>query len=102
MGDSRNGHTPLPWTIECTGDSFCIVNRDHDGDDWEVCEAYSKENAEFILRACSEHGELLDALRNMVGMFDTPVVRLKFDSEYHRLACESARAAIAKAEGQVN
>jgi hypothetical protein len=44
--------------------------------------------------------ELLDALRNMVGMFDTPVVRRHYNSDFHREACESARCAIAKAEGR--
>lgn len=92
-------HTPLPWTIETGGtDTFSLINREFEGDEWDIGEIYSQGNAEFILRACSVHEEMLDALKNMVGMFDTPVVRRQFNSDYHREACESARAAIAKAE----
>lgn len=91
-------HTPLPWAIEQCGDSYSIVNRDFDSDEWDIGEIYAQGNAEFVVRVCGAHDELLDALRNMVGMFDTPVVRRHYNSDFHREACESARAAIAKAE----
>ena len=44
--------------------------------------------------------DMLAALQNMVGMYDTPVARRKIDSDFHREACQSARDAIAKATGK--
>ena len=41
--------------------------------------------------------EMLAALQNMAGMYDTPVSRLRIDSDFHREACQTARDAIAKA-----
>ena len=49
---------------------------------------------EEIRRLVMERNALKEALENMVGMFDTPVVRMKFNSEFHILACESAREAL--------
>ena len=49
------------------------------------------------MNATSPASEVIDALQNMLGMFDTPVVRRVFNSEFHQLACESARNAVIKA-----
>lgn len=43
--------------------------------------------------------ELLEALQNMIGAFDNPVVRRKLPSDFNSEAIQSARAAIAKALG---
>jgi len=49
------------------------------------------------MNATSPASEAIEALQNMLGMFDTPVVRRVFNSEFHQLACKSARNAVIKA-----
>lgn len=44
--------------------------------------------------------ELLEALQNMIGAFDNPIVRRKLPSDFNSEAIQSARAAIAKALGE--
>ena len=56
----------------------------------------SRAIAEFIVRACNSFDGMVEALQNMLGMFDTPVVRMHFNTEYHREACKSARDALLK------
>jgi hypothetical protein len=44
----------------------------------------------------AKESAMVAALENMLGMFDTPVVRRRFNSEYHLEACASARAALGR------
>lgn len=44
--------------------------------------------------------DLLEALQNMIGAFDNPIVRRKLPSDFNKEAIESARAAISKALGE--
>jgi hypothetical protein len=86
-------HALLPWTST-------------DNDVWDsngvrICTSHGPRsdeekiaNAEFIALACNAHDELLAALEDMLhrfGHLDTDAGK--------REACESARAAIALAEG---
>jgi hypothetical protein len=47
--------TPGPWKLDEDWDESggtCIVNREHDGVDWDICHVYStKANAELIIDA---------------------------------------------------
>jgi hypothetical protein len=92
-----SGHTPGPWVIE--GDVAAlpddigvgIVNRKHDGDDWDVAMVHSSAaNARLIAAA----PDLLAALKLIV----------EADGEKSLAqivaAMPDARAAIAKAEGK--
>ena len=57
--------TPGPWSIEPTwaercGGSVAIANRDHMGEDWDVCSVHSTEaNAALIAAAVNALPELL-------------------------------------------
>ena len=44
--------------------------------------------------------DLLEALQNMIGAFDNPIVRRKLPSDFNSEAIQSARAAISKALGE--
>lgn len=44
--------------------------------------------------------DLLEALQNMIGAFDNPIVRRKLPSDFNSEAIQSARAAITKALGE--
>lgn len=44
--------------------------------------------------------DLLEALQNMIGAFDNPIVRRKLPSDFNAEAIQSARAAISKALGE--
>ncbi|MFP2409146.1 hypothetical protein ACLEVB_17285 [Enterobacter ludwigii] len=44
--------------------------------------------------------DLLEAMQNMIGAFDNPIVRRKLPSDFNSEAIQSARAAISKALGE--
>jgi hypothetical protein len=90
-----SGHTPGPWVIE--GDVAAlpddigvgIVNRKHDGDDWDVAMVHSSAaNARLIAAA----PDLLAALKALLDKADL--------NDWNQEAYEAAEAAIAKAEGR--
>lgn len=72
----RTTHTATPWEVhevrddgEVISRGFCQVggkgiNRG------ECYELFSEEDAEFIVRACNCHDELLAALKAMVASYD--------------------------------
>ena len=53
-----SNHTPPPWEINQYDEKFYTI----DSADKGVGEAYSKENAEFIVRAVNNHERLVEAL----------------------------------------
>lgn len=88
---TQSKHTPSPWSLEKVGDDFSVVNREHEGDDWDIATVHSTEaNARLIAAA----PELLEALEIM----------LKYAESYLAPSdgpiFETARAAIAKARGK--
>lgn len=48
-----SAHTPGPWVLEDEGGGeFSVVNREHAGDDWDICTVHStKANAYLIAAA---------------------------------------------------
>jgi hypothetical protein len=93
-------HTPGPWRYEKRGDGSVGIWAQNDTKvigmtaGWESeFEEPTEANAEFIVRACNSHDELLEALHRTLallpGRADWPAVVF-------------ARAAIAKATGSAN
>lgn len=96
----RPTHTPGPWmsfdsgtkVITCDSESLLIASL-------EECEvetvAERKANAEFIVRACNSHEELVEALRDLLQVIATDELIPESVSYM-----QQARAALAKAEGR--
>lgn len=96
-------HTPLPWmTRKSYGGDGCIIthadkapNEAHITDTSNDEVFISKEDAEFIVRACNSHYELLAALKEAeADVLDNG----GYKEDYEPLV--QLRAAIAKAEGE--
>lgn len=82
--------TQGPWTVEGDGDEVSIVNREHDGDDWDIATVHSTlANAHLIAAA----PEMLKALKEYVAACSEQDIRLG-------PITGDAKAAIAKAEGR--
>jgi len=86
-------HTPTPWKIDSSDSQFhpAIRSENEDHIATVACEdAEGRANAEFLVRACNVHEELLEALQNWFECADE-----------HDIPCrcgrDRARAAIAKA-----
>jgi hypothetical protein len=78
--------TPGPWSLEDNGGDACsVVNREHNGLDWDVCTVHSSyANASLIAAA----PDLLEACLLAHAYLSTTI----FD-------CSTIVAAIKKAEG---
>jgi len=98
-------HTPLPWHVVTIDGSIGSVEA---SDGSAVAQAQMRgtlrcpdnderrANAEFIVRACNSHGDLLEALEMLM-----PLEPSRYESDsYDRGMWENARAAIAKAKGE--
>ena len=98
--------TPGPWEVEDNG-YFYDINAVR-GTVGNVCSSatwfdndehrgpVAMANAQLIAAA----PDLLEALQNMIGAFDNPIVRRKLPSDFNSEAIQSARAAINKATGE--
>ncbi|HHA1718956.1 TPA: hypothetical protein ACOEGC_004654 [Enterobacter kobei] len=60
----------------------------------------SPDEALANAKLASAAPDLLEALQNMIGAFDNPIVRRKLPSDFNSEAIQSARAAISKALGE--
>jgi hypothetical protein len=101
-------HTPTPWKIDqyetvvgTTDEAFeiasCWTANSGIHKDFKECRA----NAEFIVRACNAHDNLVRALRSTLDHVAVPFA--KRDAAWGRKGNEifvQARAALAKAEGK--
>ena len=66
-------HTPLPWDISRHSDPNCAVRyvvTEENG--YEVCSFFNSleenvANSEFIMRACNNHYEMLEALKALTA-----------------------------------
>ncbi len=85
-------HTKGPWHLE-TGEFYCAVRTEHQviANMWFVRGRYNKRDATLITAA----PELLEALRGLRDAFLGTSVEVQAD------AMRAARAAIAKAGGEV-
>ena len=102
-------HTPIPWKVKVydhtdetrveimcqpdeTGFSRLLARLVYQG-----CETTRIDNAEFIVRACNCHDELLEACESFVALFDDSDMRP--EDECHEVA-GLMRKAIAKATAE--
>lgn len=99
-----SNYTPVPFTIEFGNEihgpsrvsqlSIAAVSQDHHN--WEA-------NAEFIVRACNAHDDMLAALEACLehpGLDECNIDNVDFGQEPVCETIRLARAAIAKAKGQ--
>lgn len=98
-------HTPTPWKTEKNKDAYAggtgILPRKHSGHYVGVMfrsNPNEANDAEFIVRACNAHEELLEATKNAVVFLEASMVTKPTDDV--SMALSHLRAAIAKAEGQ--
>lgn len=111
MPDSQTNHTPTPWSLdgvewidtEAGGYRFrrlsswdqtiALVQVDEDDEEQQA-------NAEFIVRACNSHQDLMEALRSIADASDgTEIGTSELRALKNRMG-DIARAAIAKAAGR--
>lgn len=100
-------HTPLPWRVDAedTMETTIHTIRDSDGKDIAHADRLSDEpsdtganeaNAEFIVRVCNSHYELLKACKKLVKS----ISEAHESTPHQMMAIDHASAAIAKAEGK--
>ena len=94
---SNAKHTPIPWRIERQSNGLYAVCADlakrHGGSTpFSLATDIRVANAEFIVRACNSHADLLEACKDLVIAAE--------ETGYAGLALARAKAAIAKAEGR--
>lgn len=98
--------TPGPWIADKTSRAVGPVSHDDDQSygilipvawvEFDQDVGVQASNQRLIAAA----PELLEALQNMIGAFDNPIVRRKLPSTFNCEAIQSARAAINKALGE--
>ena len=97
-------HTPLPWKKEIFNGELIVQDDDTNEYYVYICDCSSEfmsqeeeeANAEFIVRACNSHYELLEACKRTVEMFDKNSTAMnELPYTYTRL-----KQVIAKAEGK--
>ena len=100
----ETSHTPGPWKQHATPGKIYASVRGADGRCVADCgsrsDVIAQANAEFIVRACNAHDDLLEALEACERALDEAY--FAEPDGCGCLACESlrkARAAIAKAKG---
>jgi hypothetical protein len=100
---SESKHTPLPWKMRQLGKTRCVI--EGPGEDCCIAmmtrwlppfdAAEQKANADFIVKACNAHDELVEALRAMIVLEnerDWPM------NQQWGQAILTAQAVLAKAE----
>lgn len=101
----QSKHTPLPWKVYYaknngqvilgTGEENGCAIQNHSGAFWRDDDE-AKANAEFVVRACNSHYELLEALECLLDKADKEWGK----SLVWRVTRDEARLAIAKAKGE--
>ncbi len=107
-------HTPLPWTIDPTGDigAWHIGSREY-GPVVDLCDPMKGDqeaNARFIVRACNSYEELVEAAKRALEAMESAWHELEngkatIGSQFIKREDMEARmgivqAAIAKAKGE--
>ena len=98
-------HTPGPWKAVRDNSHLRLQQWDVYADNGrgkllaEVLGDNAEANADFIVRACNAHDDLLAALRGLTNaLFETGLATLPGDAAFDvRRECDNALAAIAKA-----
>jgi hypothetical protein len=108
---NRTTHTPGPWKA---GEAAWFRGRANDdtesgkrpitsGAHGVIANVYGSANAEFIVRACNAHDELLAALKELraaITVGSTDDGKEEISRDVHFEVALKADAAIAKAEGR--
>jgi hypothetical protein len=110
----NNRHTPIPWYIEGESgnphEAYIIVgdkqgstiawtsNSFDDSSNEEYISEEDTANAQFIIRACNSHDELLEALESVLSFDVDEAISAWEDPSQQALAM--AHKAIAKAKGE--
>jgi hypothetical protein len=93
-------HTATPWAVEDNGNEYWpdINAKDADGDSVTIA-TVGRANAEFIVRACNAHDDLVKALQELVASADMIVCRETQATleDCDKTLIADARAALAKA-----
>lgn len=94
-------HTPTPWQLE-QGNEHCKLFSATGPTGWKfigeiqtglACDTHYRNDAEFILRACNAHDELVDVLETCLAYVDCGSPRSESD-----MVEQSIRKALAKAK----
>ena len=92
-------HAPGPWSVTPQGGIAFSGSAGFELTPW----GNSKPIDSHLLRAIAATPRLIEALQNMVGMFDNPVVSMKLGPDINGMrgeACKSAREVLREAIGQ--
>jgi hypothetical protein len=96
-------HSSLPFKIHHIAGSDVLNIADAEGKDFcEVDSSYTgcaKMNAEFIVRACNSHDELLAALEGLFLMNEDEAMLKSIEPQRMEDVLNAARDAITKAKG---
>ena len=95
-------HTPEPWTTECNvpGETPVRITTTHVLAS-TICWAASPEDAEFIVRACNSHEDLLEACKEAIRQSDESLAEDGgFRLPEAQRIYDMVTAAVAKAEGK--
>lgn len=98
-------HTPTPYVSHVDFDKSHIILSDNEHHKRRVI-AYSltEPNAEFIVRACNSHYELIEALETAATVIDiifdrTPIALKRFSGDWYAIELK-IKEALAKAKGE--
>jgi hypothetical protein len=100
-------HTPLPWRLRMNDSGMCngvavsatVLPPEPFTGPYIAEVGSSRANAEFIVRACNSHEELLAALKALTVACVSADSIEELPPEIDGSLIDAARAAIAKAEG---
>ena len=96
-----SNHTPGPWFAhqrDWVLGHFSITNKESTGNPkWDIARTWEPANAEFIVKACNAHDDLLEACKEALAERYLCLSPLAYDAS-HVVAILAK--AIAKAEGK--
>ena len=95
-------HTSLPWAVAETEGGFLVIRAD-DRDRTLLCDIFgtgpeARANAAFIVRACTSHHELVEALRWTLGRLNDARAVCYGGVTVEQI--ERCQAVLARAEGK--
>jgi hypothetical protein len=87
--------TPLPWvTVRDNETHFSVQSSSLNGNGDYVCDAWTQEDADFIVRAANSHEPLINCLRAYLGSH----TNVSGGAYCECTLCNQARAVLIRAE----
>ena len=83
---------------DCDGERYGIDHFVLDANGDELCVAPNQTTAEFVVRACNAHDELVSALETLVADVEAEYRDRNGDADHDGI--EKAKTALAKAKGE--